>query len=77
MNDAKARTKLALEYMTTHIDAAEAYNEKHEYDAMFPACLRKTHQIASEWGMPVDHVGLICWVQKPLGQPAPLDVSRQ
>ena len=42
-----------------------------EYDAMFPACLRKTHQIASEWGMPVDHVGLICWVQKPLGKPAP------
>lgn len=33
--DAKARTKLALEYMESHMTAAETYNAKHEYDAMF------------------------------------------
>ena len=35
MVDAKARTKLALEYMNTHMTSAEAYNEQHQYDAMF------------------------------------------
>jgi len=33
--DAKARTKLALMYMTDHLAAAEALNSKHEYDTMF------------------------------------------
>ena len=33
--DAKARTKAALEYMNTHLTAAESYNERHEYDTMF------------------------------------------
>jgi hypothetical protein len=34
-SDVKARTKLALDYMTDHIAAAEALNEKHDFDAMF------------------------------------------
>jgi hypothetical protein len=33
--DIKARTKLALEYMSDHLTQAEALNEKHEYDAMY------------------------------------------
>ena len=46
-NDVKARTKLALEYMTTHVSAAEAYNEKREYDAMF-------HELGGFHGL-IDH----------------------
>jgi len=33
--DVKARTKLALVYMTGHLATAEALSAKHEYDAMF------------------------------------------
>jgi hypothetical protein len=33
--DVKARTKLALEYMNTHVLAAEDLFSRHEYDAMF------------------------------------------
>jgi len=34
-SDVKARTKLALIYMTGHLATAEALNTKREYDAMF------------------------------------------
>lgn len=36
-----------------------------EYDAAFPACVRKTHALASEWGVPIDRVGLFCWMRRP------------
>lgn len=36
-----------------------------EYDAAYPACLRKTYQLASKWAVPVRSRGLFCWLQRP------------
>lgn len=37
-----------------------------EYHAAYPACLKKTHELAIEWGVPVDHAGLFWWLRRPL-----------
>jgi hypothetical protein len=34
-------------------------------DAAYSACLRKTYQLASQWAVPIDRVGLFCWMQRP------------
>lgn len=41
-----------------------------EYDAAYPDCLRKTHELAIEWKVPVDRVGLFCWLRKPAAESA-------
>ena len=36
-----------------------------EYSSDFPACLRKTYQLAMEWNATVSHAGLFWWMRKP------------
>jgi hypothetical protein len=36
-----------------------------EYNVDFKACLKKTHELAIAWGVPVDHAGFFCWMQRP------------
>lgn len=38
-----------------------------EYNSDFPECLRKTYELAMEWGVPVHSAGFFWWMRKPSG----------
>lgn len=37
-----------------------------EYERPFQDCLKKTHELAIQWGVPIDRVGPFCWLQRPV-----------